>query len=351
MKSERRHELQQNDLAKHVEQWIVRARPYGTYLVGVPLALVVIGIAWTIYQGGASRQAAEASTEYQNAYVSAQQALRRGTLSVEIVEELKGIATNHQNTPAAILAQFSLANMQRRSGTEQAARNPQDSNDLLQQATELYGNVLSSIDEVAGIDAARRAEIKVAATYFRGLAFEAHRDLDRARTDYGGVSEMAPDSALAKQAEIRLADLKQQDVVDFYAWLDGYTPTSSAASQGLDDLDESRLDEDLPGESDFTLPESIEEFSFGGESPFPGDETSSDVGDKKEDATGDEKDKKKPADKKTDKQDIDAKGADKKAGTQPTKPAKDDAKKSGVEKTPDKKKPEEKKPAKKSPDK
>jgi uncharacterized membrane-anchored protein YhcB (DUF1043 family) len=168
MKSERRHELQQNSLASFLENLPIYARVYADriLLVVVLILLVVVIIRWRInaseqrqMQIGNDLATARSSLEQLRQFVPVgppdQLAALRGQLITEITTGIENVANNSSEKDSQLRAQalltrgdlfWTLANLRQIPGatTQPLLQLPKTSEDYLQSAQDAYQQVIST---------------------------------------------------------------------------------------------------------------------------------------------------------------------------------------------------------------
>ena len=219
MKSERRHELRENDLADSVEQLSERLRPYVT-----PILSVAIGVLVLVFVGlfVSSRWEATRSESWDtclSALVTGDQ------------EGFREVILRYPGTPAAQWSELILADRNLSEATDLlfAKMNPENdvARERLEMAAAAYADVLSQ--RPTGMVAER-------ATMGLAKARESLGDLDQARRGYEAVANEFPASPMANLATEHAEDLAQDKTKVFYSWfaeqrLVNAAPEESSASK------------------------------------------------------------------------------------------------------------------------
>jgi hypothetical protein len=214
MKTERRHELQTNQLADSLARGIEAVKPYSRAALAVVLALIVLAFAWVYMANQNNRRVAQGWTEYFDALAKR-----------DARDDLTEIATRYAGTPVAQWARLVLADIQLDDGTNRLFVEKKDARDELRQAAEKYRAVLLE---------ARHPTLEQHATYGLARAHEAlgtTESLEDARKEYRSIGEKWPDSAYAEVAAARAKDLDQLDTKNFYDWLAKYEPPKPPTNQ------------------------------------------------------------------------------------------------------------------------
>lgn len=216
MKRERRHELQDNLLARWLAEVTDKAAPYARAVsLAVVLVLLVIA-AWYVFsnRSRANREAA---------WGALYQAMQKGTAS-----DLEAVAEQYAGSEAALWAQVAAADIHLEIGSAQLFGNKADAVQELQKAIDGY---LSVRDKV------RRPELKERLLWGLARAYESlagsrqgQGELDRAVKLYRELAESFPDGRFATLAKRRAAELERQDVQGFYDFFARYEPSPSPPS-------------------------------------------------------------------------------------------------------------------------
>lgn len=246
MKTERRHELQQNALADVLTDWIEAVKPYSTAILGgIIAALVLVGVA--VYLSRQAEQQQEVawdevfiSPEASNtATEEDRQRLQR--------ERLLAVAEQYGDSPAGIYARLMAANGQLNSGIDQLFQDKAKAREELTEAIKNFTHVLENSNEPL---------FTHQATLGLARANESLNDLPKAREFYQKLIEQK--GIYSQMAEARLKDLDRKSTKDFYDWFAEQQPRP-------------RLDS-LPGMPgigpDFSLPNSSAPIDFNLSDPF-----------------------------------------------------------------------------------
>jgi len=201
MKSERRHELQQNDLAKNLEGYWDQVKPYASWIVGGVVVGVLIAMVIS-FQRGESREERDAMWDE---YYAAE--------STDDVEKLRELAAKHADRPLGEIATLTLADMSMAQGAQQDRAKRSEAQTKFDEAAKNYQSVAESTDDPM---------LKNRALYGQAQALEWMMQLEKAKEVYEQV-----EGPLAIQAEQRVAALNQPSTDKFYEMYAAYTPKAA----------------------------------------------------------------------------------------------------------------------------
>jgi hypothetical protein len=200
MNRERRHELEKNELAGHLEKVLRWVQPHLKWVAAfVLIVLVAIGANSFIAQQQASRLAM-AWDEFLLASTSMDR--RRAMEDVSVV---------HGDVAAGVWALQSKADIDLQQGTQLIYENRAEAEKLLQDAIAGFEEVLTLARRQPFL--AQRAQFGIA------LAYETMGELRRARETYDEIVKQAENTALGQMAKTRSERLTQNRIQAFYAWL------------------------------------------------------------------------------------------------------------------------------------
>ncbi len=219
MKRERRHELQDNLLARWLADVIEKAAPYARAFSLAVVLVVLIIAAWYVFsnRSRASREAA---------WGALYQAMQKGTAA-----DLEAVAEQYAGSEAALWAQVAAADIHLEIGCAQLFSNKADAVQELQKAIDGY---------LAVRDKVRRPELKERMLWGLARAYESlagsrqgQGELDRAVKLYRELAESFPEGRFATLARRRADELERQDVQGFYDFFARYEPTPSPPPSGF----------------------------------------------------------------------------------------------------------------------
>ena len=208
MRTERRHELQTNELADYLGKWIERVKPYRNLCLGMVVAVVVIVGAIMILNTQAAQREKDAWPEY----------FRATTGTAVDLEALSRIADDHPGTQAEQWSTVSWADARLQSGVDGLVIDRAQSTKNLQSAVDAYrrlqqANVSELIHQRATLGLAR--------------AYESLGELDKARKEYRQVT-----GAFQAFAQQRAKELELGEAKEFYDWF----ASAERATPSLDSL-------------------------------------------------------------------------------------------------------------------
>jgi len=221
MQSDRRHELETNDLADSASVLVERFRPYlGT--IGLAAAAALIGmLAWTIVD---SRRAA-AREESWDACLAA--------MATGQAAALDAVAARYEGTPASQWARLVTADGLLDQGSQLLYTDRTQAEQRLLAAVNAYSRILGSAP--LGLVAER-------ATFGLAKARENLGSLEEARRGYETVVREYPASGVRRFAEARIAALDRATTREWYDWFsqqkpvpakpDGAAPESATPAGG-----------------------------------------------------------------------------------------------------------------------
>jgi hypothetical protein len=211
MKSERRHELQHNDLA----EWSIRAyesvMPYRNAIIGVALLIIVGVVAWQIWHNHSESQAADGwnavetpEAEFYPAYRAQVYAMRWEQAS-----------QTYPGTPAGEWAQVLTADSCLFLGVDQQLVNKEAAANFLKEAAGRYDKIIVA---PPGPIAHERS------MFGKARILESTGNLQEATTAYQDLIKAFPQGTYKAVAEQRIAALGKPETVEFYKALAEYKP-------------------------------------------------------------------------------------------------------------------------------
>lgn len=279
MKSERRHELQTNELADWVGK---RLEAYGPHLKtagAVVLAIAALGLAYVVVS---QRQTAAAGQSWE-AYFRAL-LLREPE---EMGATLEKVAVSEGATLPGLWARQTEADVDLENGSRKLFRDRDEALSDLARAEKNYLEVEKT--------ATAYPELLERCRYGLAQAYECQGKLDKAREKYEEVVKADPNGAIGKMAAKRAKLVGNERVAEFYDWFQRQTPPppGKPPGMGLPPLDM----DTLPDRPDLSLGS---DKLFGGDTKKPTEEKPAEEGDKPTDKPAEEPGEKpaeKPADK------------------------------------------------------
>ena len=212
MKTERRHELQKNELADWLGHSYHTAKPFSKTVLAVIVAVVVVaGTAWFLMNRAASKR----SAAWDRYFVAAQ--------SGQPDEGLRSVIEEHPNTPAAQWAKIHFADTSLQQGIDSLFTDRTQAKEKLEEA-------LANYTEVA--DDSSDAALNQRSLYGVAVTNEALGNFDEARSGYETVIEKHPNGLYAVRSKERLDDLNQSSTKEFNEWFASFEPPKPAKGPG-----------------------------------------------------------------------------------------------------------------------
>ena len=240
MKSERRHELQHNELAEWLAKTVLTIKPYQNMIFLAVLLGLGLAVAYTLW-------ARLAAAETAKAWDAVGAAMGTGELAdlVGVVEQYPG--TNAAHMAAVVMADYYLAD-----GCNELFSNKANAQDKLNKAIRLYDSI---------IEQCQFPSIVERATFGLARAKEAKGKLESAEKLYQEVAAQWPDGAYAGASTKRAADLNRPATKKFYDDFRDFDPKPAFAAP--DDQPEFDLS-NLPEEGSISTPETPVELKIEG---------------------------------------------------------------------------------------
>jgi hypothetical protein len=241
MKTERRHELQTNELADWIGVHTEKVKPYMKTIIGVTVLVIAGLFAIAMMRGQRQGRSQAAWTEY---FAAAEM----GDL-----EGLREIASRYQGTEGAAWAMQTVGDIEAASAARDLYVNKNDGREGLLLAKEAYTEAISASQESMLL---QRAHMGLAQVY------ESMGEFDQADTEYQLVADTWPDSAIAKEALDRMRFLTDPSTVEFSQWFANQEPFKEDAMrqvlQGSAGLKPPSPNDDLPDIPELSLPSADE---------------------------------------------------------------------------------------------
>lgn len=208
MKSEHRHQLETNTLAKNLDVAVERLRPYASPIAGCIVAVVVVMFLWSYFAGSSSARQSQAWDAYNQAVIE----------SVPDVEQLRQTAQEHPGTKMQQMADVTWADSQVWIAARDYIYNRPATMEAITKALSAYQSVIQSSDDERLVN---RARLGVA------RAYEIQGKLDEAAKSYGDVK-----GAFEEYAKRQAERLAKPEAKDTYAWLATARPKLPQAPTG-----------------------------------------------------------------------------------------------------------------------
>jgi hypothetical protein len=203
MKTERRHELEANELAIRLGKITEAIQPRARAVMAVIVAIVAI-VLIIQYTGSSSTTR---QTEGWNRYATA--------IASGDIFELDTLGDDFKKAPVGNWARLILADQHLMTGVRETFRDRAQANTELNKAITNYESVRAE---------ARHELLKQRAHFGLGRSHEALSKLAEAERNYQAVVDGWPNSAMAVAAQSRLDDLALARTREFYDWFAQQTP-------------------------------------------------------------------------------------------------------------------------------
>lgn len=236
MKTQRRHELQTNELADYLGRHIQQIRPHAKALSIGAVALVAMILGYLYFASQHASQSGSGWSDYFTAF---------GDRSADRLEEA---ATRHAGTTAGLWARQAAGDIKLASGAGLLYTDRKEADKNLKQAEQHF----KAVEKEAG-----GATMLVERARF-GLAqvYESLCDVKKAREYYQKVANANPNSALGKAAQRRFDHLGEDSVKRWYAWFERQEPVLASRGKpaGKEEPKVSENLEDLSEKPDLNFP-------------------------------------------------------------------------------------------------
>ncbi len=232
MKSERRHELQNNELAAIYDQYADQIK-LGSKIGAVAVGVLVIGIAVWAYSSNSEQ------TKLAQGWEALDEALSGTTADTEALTEM---ADEYQGSPAGHWARKTAADRTLATGIQELRMNREDATKKINDAIEIYKDV----ENQGGTMLQQQVFLGL------GKAYESLSDVDQAKTYYQKTIAKDSASALGKYAEERMAFLSNENNVAFLDWFAKQKPRPPAMPS-VPGMTPGGAGNDLPAAPDISL--------------------------------------------------------------------------------------------------
>ena len=241
MKSQRRHELQTNELADFLGKYVKAAAPYQNLIIFGCLAVVALAVAGVYFMNQNRAAAAAGWTDYFGAVASSD------------AESLEEIAQIHGDTDASHWSRLTAGDINLATGASMRMTDKNEAERKLKDAAKNYEAVLEMAEP--GSMLLQRARFGLAQVR------ESLCDVKEAQELYQQIAAANPDTELGKVAASRREALGRKSVKSWYSWFDKQEPVPPAPPEGLGDVPDVSSELDplmqrpeiaLPGATDAT---------------------------------------------------------------------------------------------------
>ena len=230
MKAERRHDLQNNELAERLAVLINKAGPQKNLIGGIVILAIVAIAAGSYLAGKGARDKAMGWADYFSMVDSTNS------------DGLKNVAAAYAGTPAGEWAENAVAFKHLGEAAQQAFTNRDESRDSYEQAKAAFQDLIAK---------ASNDHLKSRAMIGLAQAHEGLGEIDEAIAGYKAVVESFPDSVLANSAAASQAALEKPSQRDWYTWFASQEPKTSP----LADPTLFNNMNNLPSDPNITIPE------------------------------------------------------------------------------------------------
>lgn len=206
MKSERRHELERNELADRLGSGIQTVQPMLPIVLGAIAILIVGSIGWGLYSSNAQKQEGNAWTEY---YFN---------LTGADADTFLDVADAFPKSAAAGWARQTAGDSYLERGIEAIYRNRSEGEDLIEQAIAAFEEVENSPND----------ELRSKALFGLANAHETLGHVEEATKYYQQFIGTDSPPKLLSTANERLAFLNSEEGKEFYAWFGTLDPKPDA---------------------------------------------------------------------------------------------------------------------------
>lgn len=209
MKTQRRHELQTNQLADRIGVYIQKVRPYQKPILYGLATVAVLGAA-VLYLS--NRQQAKAGASWEDYFVA---------MVEQQPEALAEVARLHSGSTAALWSRQAAGDMKLSTGAMLLFRDRNEARKNLKDAEKEF----LAIEQ----DGARYPMLLQRARYGLAQVYESLCEVDKARDYYKKVALAEPDSALGQLAQRRHDQIAGQDPERWFAWFEKQVPKTPVA--------------------------------------------------------------------------------------------------------------------------
>ncbi len=207
MKSERRHELEKNELADRLATGIESTRSFLPVALAGLAVLAVAAIVWGLYSNYSKQQASVAWTDF---YFN---------LTGGDADSFVDLADDHPKSAAAGWARQVAGDNYLQRGITELYRNKAAGQELLEKAIKAFEEVDKSTTN---------SELRSKAALGLAQAHESLGETDKAASYYQQVAKSAVQPGLIMEANQRLSFLASDSGKEFYAWFKTQDPKPDA---------------------------------------------------------------------------------------------------------------------------
>lgn len=209
MKTERRHELLNNQLASWLTGYVETVKPYARPVVGMLGIGLIAFIAYVFLSNRSNASRSEGWQEYYEAMGTGDE------------DHLLDVAQRHASSEVGLWALRAVADGKLAMGSRMQFDDRNLANRLLTEAQTYYKEVLNKASEPL---------LQRQALFGLARSCEALNDLLNAEKHFAALQEKWPSNALGQQADQALKRVRRQET--FYAWLFDQKPKPSTTLMG-----------------------------------------------------------------------------------------------------------------------
>ena len=208
MKTERKHELEVNELSDWMATFANDIKPY---IKLITAAVVLLSVAIFLFSFGAAQRKRNLGLAWTDLFalqVDANTSIDPDARS-DYVDRLVELADREEGSPVSAWAMQYAGDISLALGSDKLWENRAEATDRFREAVENYDKALARADHDI---------LKQRALMGLAQANEAIDDFAAAEASYQSIIDRWPDSAVAKSAADRLAFLQQNSTREFYDW-------------------------------------------------------------------------------------------------------------------------------------
>ncbi|WP_168565371.1 tetratricopeptide repeat protein [Crateriforma spongiae] len=261
MNSERRHELQENELANSLARFSKQIEPYSKWLLAGVIAVIALVFGLSFYSTTRTETRSDATLQLLQA---------GGSGDPEVFAR---VAEKYPDTAAAHWARLYTADQLMADGMAQLFEDREEALNLLGDAAESYGQALKAPAE----NTITSRTLRSRAHYGLARIAEAQGNVDEAIAEYKSVMEADESEAMTELASDRIEALESPATQDFLTWFgeQDFAPAEPSLPPALPDASE------LPESPDMELPDLGLGLETEEPTTDPADETTEEMADTK----------------------------------------------------------------------
>lgn len=230
MKTERRHELEHNELADRLAQTMESVGPYSKHILIALIAIFVVVGGWRLYTNSVRSRDEAAWAAYFDALSFRDLDTGGQKLKISKLKEVLG-KKEFAGTPAMAWTRLELADVQLDEGIDQLfTASRAEGEDNIADAKRNYERLLK--EEVPKLDARNSLLVSERATIGLAKAQESLGETDEARHTYEQAEKKFPLSSYKGLASERAADLAKPEAAEFYDWFRQQEPRRATMPGG-----------------------------------------------------------------------------------------------------------------------